>query len=739
MWNGTIMKRLAAVLVAAMLGTLLTGCQKSPGQGQDQASGEKGKYVEKEMALPEGLDASEIVQILRQDGKLHMLVKKNDGGYAQFQEWELADGNFKEVTREWLGQISFPYAEYSTNKLLYGKDGACYFYAAYQENEESDYMGRLWKSENGVSITDITPENWKVPDEQYGYYSYPQDIAVLDSNVLVANMYWKLEYYQAGDGSFIREMMPENSYMEKIAASQDKFYLLPMSEMGKMTGVDVYAYGQDTPEQSMEFAVESSISSACLDILPDGTMVLCNGDGFFRSTTGNGWETVIEGVDTSLAMVNIWCKGLAALEDGSIYALFGGEDGEGSLMQYVYDAEAVAQVTTTLNVYSVEDSFLLQQAAASFHKAHPEVLVKIETALTQEQMYGSDIDYQQIFQNLNTRLMSGNGPDVVVMDHLNMDSFIEKGLLLDIDDVVAPLEEDGTLLSNVTGAYKREDGSRYVVPLQFSLILEVGREVDVEQMADIPSLADALSRTDESLMGPHTPYELAQKFLPYFLGEIIDGKTLNKEALKKNLEYLKAIGDNCTIVDSRGEEERAWSIWEIASKAKLAFYEADGFNQAMLPISAANLVNGSYVPFADAFYPSLQVGIYTKTQQSDVAREFLAFLMSPEIQNHDYYEGFPVNSKALELLAAKDRTDYEAYTGIEIGEGMMEEFHIKSYSQEDAQKLMDTCRSVTKIAQTDDKVLEELAAALAGYLKGTQGVEETIEKIDGGLRMYLAE
>ena len=94
----------------------------------------------------------------------------------------------------------------------------------------------------------------------------------------------------------------------------------------------------------------------------------------------------------------------------------------------------------------------------------------------------------------------------------------------------------------------REDGSRYVVPLQFGLVLEVGREVDVEQMADIASLADALSRTDESLMGPHTPYELAQQFLPYFLDEIIDGKTLDKEALKKNLEYLKTIGDNLSLI-----------------------------------------------------------------------------------------------------------------------------------------------------------------------------------------------
>ena len=739
MWNGTIVKKLAAVMAAVLLGSVLTGCQKGPETGQSETPSEKGRYVEKEMELPDGVEVAEIAQIYRQDGRLHLLVKKDNSGTASFHEWELSDGSFQEVTQEWLKQISFPYKEYGSDKLLRGKDGAGYLFAAYEESEELGYMGHLWKSADGSAVEEITPESWTVPDEQYGYYNYPQDIILLDNGMLVGNMYWKQEFYQAADGSFVKEVTPESSYLEKIYSTGDKYYLLLMDGMGKMTGIDVWSPDQNAPEQTFEYSMQSSLSSAFLDILPDGTMVLCNGDGFLQSKTGAAWETVIEGVDTSMSMVNIWCKGMAALEDGRFYALFGGEDGEGALMEYVYDPEAVIPETQILNVYSVVDSFLLQQAAAAFHKAHPEVVVKMETALTREDMYGSNIDYQQIFQSLNTRLMSGNGPDVLVMDHLNMDSFMDKGLLVDIDSIVKPLEEDGTLLSNVTGAYVREDGSRYVVPLQFGLMLAVGRQVDVEQMGDIPSLAAALSQTQESLMGPQTPYELAEKFLPYFLGDIIDGKTLNKDALRTNLEYLKAIGDNCGIIASRGEEERAWNIWEIASKAKLAFDRSDGFNQAMTPISVANYVKGSYVPFANAFYPVLQVGIYTKAKQSDLAGEFIKFLLSDEIQNHDYYEGFPVNAKSLEFLAAKDRSNAEAYTSIEIGEGMYEEFHIKSYSEEDAEKLMDTCRQVTKIAESDDKVLEELAAALPGYLDGTQTVEETIEKIEGGLKMYLAE
>lgn len=740
MWNGTIMKKLAAVLSVMMLGTMFTGCGKDSENIQNDVPVGKGRFVEQEVALPEGVAAAEIAQLLRRDGKLHLLVKKEAEGVATFQEWQLSEGSFSEVTSEFLKQISIPYMEYGMNKLLYGNDGSCYFYATSREQEEEDTRGHLWKSGDGVSLEEITPKNWQVPDETYGYYSSPQDIVLLDSGVLVSNFYFKLELYQGADGSLIREVIPDiNNFQEKVVSSGEKYYLLPTNDLGKMSGINVYSPDSDVAEKTMEVDVESTLSSAYLDVLPDGTLVLFNGDGLFRSQTGESWETVIEGVDTTMAMVNNWCKGMIALEDGSYYALFGGEDGDNALVQYVYDPEAVVAVQQTLNLYTVKDSFLLQQAAAAFHRAHPEVVVKIETAITRDQMYDTSIDYQQIFQNLNTRLLSGNGPDVLVMDNLNMDSFIEKGMLVDINDVVKPMEEDGTLLSNVTGAYVREDGSRYVVPLQFGLVLAVGRQVDVEQMSDMPSLAQALSRTQESLMGPHTPYELADKFLPYFLGNIVNGKTLDKEALKENLEYLKAIGDNCGIITSRGEDERPWSVWDLSSKAKLAFNQVDGFNQAMTPISVANFVKGSYVPFANAFYPSLQVGIYTKTEKTDLAKEFIAFMMSEEIQSHDYYEGFPVNEASLITLAAKDRSDAEAYTMIDVGEGLAEEFHIKSYSQEDAEKLMDTCRQVTNIALKDDVVLEQLSAALAGYLDGSQTLEATVDKIDGGLRMYLAE
>ena len=53
-----------------------------------------------------------------------------------------------------------------------------------------------------------------------------------------------------------------------------------------------------------------------------------------------------------------------------------------------------------------------------YHKQHPEILIHVDAAISMTDKYSGNADYQQIYQDLNTSLTSGNGPDLMVMDHL---------------------------------------------------------------------------------------------------------------------------------------------------------------------------------------------------------------------------------------------------------------------------------------------------------------------------------
>lgn len=263
-------------------------------------------------------------------------------------------------------------------------------------------------------------------------------------------------------------------------------------------------------------------------------------------------------------------------------------------MIYRYDPDAVTEVTEELTLYTVEESFFLQQAAVQYHKQHPEILIHVDAAISMTDKYSGNADYQQIYQDLNTSLTSGNGPDLMVMDHLKLDTYASKGLLLDLQEILQPMEEDGTLLSNITTAYQEADGRRYAVPLQFGLLLAVGRDVQPEEMSSMDAIAKAVSGKTESYMGDRTCGELVEEFYPLIVDDILQNRQVNRDSLRPWLEDLKKIADNCGILPSR-KEGRAANIWDLGSDVKLVLQETDGFNQAMTPYAVAELLNANVV------------------------------------------------------------------------------------------------------------------------------------------------
>lgn len=447
------------------------------------------------------------------------------------------------------------------------------------------------------------------------------------------------------------------------------------------------------------------------------------------------WEKLAEGVETDFSLGNYQCTDLAVLEDGTIYALFLA-NGERKLNRYEYDPNAVSQVTQVLRLYAVTESPMLKQAAVLYHKAHPEVLIRIENDYPE--YFYSHIDYNAVYQKLNTMLLGDEAPDILVMDGLNIDSYAAKGLLVNLEEVIKPMEEGGELLSNITGIYAK-DKKRYAVPLQFKFYMAIGRDITAENMSSMEKLAEFLSKSDYSYMGPWTAAELAYQFYPYFCEEIVKDKQLDKEAVGRYLEYLKMIGDNCGILGSRPENERPFDMWKLGAEAKLAIEEVGGFMDSMFPVSMASYIKGDFTAFENSFSPSLQMGICAKSPYRDTAEDFLRFALSEELQSMELGNGFPVNRAALNKQAAEDRSEYMASVVIADDDGGYTSFDSEPFSQETARKLADICETLEKPVKEDAKISEVLAECLGGYLDGSQSKEETIQKIEAGLKMYLAE
>lgn len=744
-------KGIALATCMAIVMGLLTGCGKkndlqiaaSPDEVQ------KGRYVETELSLPEEWKDKNISQIFRSGDELHFLVAGGPEGQVSLEEWKLGEGDtLTEVTKDWLKALPEGKGLESSDSftLLQDTEGNQYLYGNCYRDEESS-SAHLWKETDGSAL-DITPQKWLEPMDMDGYrfYDTPQYVALTEDGLLVGLSYFSLDVVLAQDGSMVSSQesdslidsgtLADNKW---VSAVGDTLYLAQADEQGSVNGLlQMQLDGNNGAKAKgvIPFS-QDSYSSAYFSVLEDGTVYAADADGFFRCDVGDtNWQKLLEGIDTSFSMSDQWCRDIVALSDGSVYAWFGSESGD-KIMIYRYDPDAVIEVTEELTLYTVEESFFLQQAAVQYHKQHPEVLIHVDAAISMTDKYSGNADYQQIYQDLNTSLTSGNGPDLMVMDHLKLDTYASKGLLLNLQEILQPMEEDGTLLSNITTAYQEADGRRYAVPLQFGLLLAVGRDVQPKEMSSMDAIAKAVSGKAESYMGDRTCGELVEAFYPLIVDDILQNRQVNRDTLRAWLEDLKKIADNCGILPSR-KEGRAANIWDLGSDVKLVLQETDGFNEAMMPYAVAELLNANVVSVENAFYPKMVIGINSRSEHVEIAKDFLRFALSEELQSVDTYEGFPVNAKALEMQAAADRSMAEAYTTYDI-DGSTAEFAIKAYSEETANHLMELCKAATLCLKEDTQIETSLTESLQAYLNGQASVEEAMDAVEGSLKMYLAE
>ncbi|WP_300844146.1 extracellular solute-binding protein [uncultured Acetatifactor sp.] len=726
-------RSIAVSLSLAVLVGALGGCGKKETKDNGAEQQRKGRWVETREELPEELVPWNLRQMFSAGGEVHLLASRQENGKTVFSEWAGQGEVFTDVTQGWLASVELPCEEVVGVTLTQSGDGTQYLAANYALPEETSYRSCLWKSDAGQA-KDITPEKWTVPNEEWGMYESLRGIAALEDGSLFALTYTSMDLLSGEDGNVLESEEVSAQYNDTVVSDGENIYLCATENPGMQIEKRQGSPGGSVTK--IDFPTDSAYG-ANICATEEGSLIVAGTDGIFRRRAeADTWEKLLDGLETDFAMTESWCAGLAVQEDGSIYALFQESGGGARLNRYAYDPEAVVEIEEELHLYTVYESPLLQQAAVMYHREHPEVAITIQYAYS---AYDSgEADYNAVYQELNTLLMGEDAPDILVLDGLDMDSFMKKGLLADIGEAVGPMEERGELLSGITGNYIQEDGKRYIVPLQFGFNMALGRDIEAENMASMEALADFLSGTEENYLGPQTIGELVDKFYPYFCGDIVKEKQLDREVLGGRLECLKKIADSCGIVESRGKGERAYSMWDLASGAKLAFSEVTGFKNCMFPIAIVDYIQGSFAAYENSFLPLLQTGICAKSRYQDTAMDFLRLALSESVQDKDHYLGFPVNLASLEKQAHEDRSESEAFTSIEA-EGGEVEFAIRQYSDETAEALLAICKTLDKPAAEDAKIREVLIEALGAYLEGSQTNEATVQRIEDGLKMYLAE
>ena len=264
---------------------------------------------------------------------------------------------------------------------------------------------------------------------------------------------------------------------------------------------------------------------------------------------GNVIEQVIDGSLNSISSSNKAFNCMAMDQEGVFYIgeidySFGLNCGR--LVSYKYSADTPTVPDTELTIYSLEENSGIRQAVVMFQKKYPDIYLTLETGMS-----GNDgVTRTDALKTLNTEIMAGKGPDILILDGISSETYAEQGMLEDLSGI---LKEAG-LLDNIESAYTKEDGSIYEMPVKFGIPMIEGNKEDVQAVTDLASLADVLTKhKDEYGLTSENIYKLPLLYSMYpqaLLEKLADNNsaawmkadgTLDEEKIKEFLEQSERI------------------------------------------------------------------------------------------------------------------------------------------------------------------------------------------------------
>lgn len=356
------------------------------------------------------------------------------------------------------------------------------------------------------------------------------------------------------------KLLADNAVLNDFIASHSKGGLV-MAVSDKDINVKMMA---DAPEAEGDSAgrTEASPDETAGADMGDGTgnkqvLYMACRTGLYRYIwDGAVVEQIADGQMTALGDTQRNPLALQVLDNGEFRVFFTGN----YMTEIYYDETLPARPSKELSIYSLEEKGWIRYAGQLFQKEHPDVLVRYETGMDGD----NAVSREDALKNLNTRLLAGDMPDVLILDEMDIEQYAEKGVLKELDHVLQPYLDDGILYRNIVEGMRMTDNNKiYSVPMMVYLPLWLGEEMYLKDEDSLEDIAAGMELARQKHpQGPilYTPYPkdiLMQTMpvcLPAWTGE--DG-SLDVERLT---EYYRAVTKMWELdcAGLSGAEREAW-------------------------------------------------------------------------------------------------------------------------------------------------------------------------------------
>lgn len=719
----------------------------------DGASAAMGRYVEQELPLPENGYALDMVQL--KDGRIRVAVyRKNDKVLLHTTN---ADGTDWEESRPLPEEIGQGGAV--SHQLALSPDGSV-FCATYQENpEDKTYTHHLWMVDPDGTAREL-PVSY--PEAN------PEEVILVSAcdftqsgRLMVVFAFQDLREVDTQTGELSEKKNDLGLFLWGFDAAGEKCYLLSHQETAVTgdNGLESLPKVLATQFQESIKATEGMNPKIALWENSDGYLFFTTHDGLYSYVPDGGvTEMLVDGARTSLGDPTFFPAAVTGKPDNSFYVFGTLSGGDGALYRYTYDPNMPTVPGTQLRLYTLYEDERLRQMVSQYQKAHQDVAITLEVGLTGE----DGMTEADAIRALNTQILAGKGPDLIRLDGMNLDTFLDKGLLIDLTPA---LKEP--LLEQVSHCYA-QNGQVCALPTSFVLPAIYGPGHIVSQIHDLDSLVAALQQAKQENTTTRT---VISGVLPVMIADIFydscsaawvqeDG-SLDQEKLTQFYAAMQQV--YAVDADYRQENAEMLAQW-AAEGVDYTPGEYTGLSGAMMTLMGAQIVcagtlegmtGWEYVLAGDeqlegyetapislqcsgVFLPKRIMGVLNTSANQQAALDFITYMVGKEGQNISVSNGFPVNQAVFDQQIAEDKVS-DLVMGSSDNEGNYLEVDGQWPDESRRQELKGWVENLTTPALPNRIIRQMVMEPVTDCLNGRITPEEAAKTAMKNLNLYLAE
>lgn len=713
-------KKLVSVFLTGCMAVSMVACGQSEGKQANNTgsnSSAMGRYIETSYAtslsgaswilgLRSGSDGSAVFYS-QQNGTITRNTSKQDGSLvAEEVSWgaSVQNAEIKDIAEAEDGTVYL---------LVYQSDSAQVLKAQPEQTECEVLSISDWPTS---PYTDSTP------------YLPHAIFAAADGFVLVFDS--EVEYRDAAG-------------MKKMAF--DGFSYLLESDVavyGTMIAVrdtksDSYLrYDLNTGKQIGEnksVVTDSDNFFSVSSMLTDDSIYYADSTGIYRQNfDGDKWEQIVSGEGVSMGAPANSITGLAGDgQDGYYVSL--NYTGGANLVYYSYSATTPSVPDTELTIYSLVDYPILRQAISEFQAQNPNVLVNLQIPDAQSATTEDSI------RALNTEILNGKGPDLLVLDGLPAQSYIEKGVLTNLTDFA---KKQSNLLKNIVSGMNEQNGM-YFLPAQFTASVMITEKSDTqpESLSALIEKIKGNADTKPYLIIPANLNAESGSFLTDWYErcapQLMSGASLDTSKLESLFTQVKELHDLLEAdvikynVTSEGALVETDGTFEVLDPSGLELSQGGAAAHIMNLTGQASL--RSLLPLSDAgwnvsslfgenvFKAQCSMGILESSEQKELAEKFLTTLFGTAVQSAYVGAGLPVNETALENVTKSTLCDKSGeFTAM-------------------GSQVLELCRSLSQPVAVDSMLESAISEQANALLKGSNTPKQAAQSVADSVKLYLAE